>query len=128
MLKITPEDVIFTLRFPSKQRTQKGGGLEMKRFSCNTSTHRIPRNLPSKEELQKRREAAEERQTPLPNNRCKTEGCAGEIVASSFRVSYGYKVRYLNSRCSKCGRHYLNAKNPRVLKISFEEMNKPMTI
>ncbi|MFA6608419.1 MAG: hypothetical protein WCT07_00715 [Candidatus Paceibacterota bacterium] len=65
-----------------------------------------------------------ERNTPNPDNSCKTEGCSGAV--SKTVSGYGpYGYIYTIPECNKCGTKYLNA--PNVPSFGEEEFQKLMS-
>lgn len=70
-----------------------------------------------------------EKQTPGPNNSCKTKGCKGVVVKEvAGCTSDGYL--YKTPACNKCGQEYLYAGEVRVVGVAdFEKLlNKQYSI
>jgi hypothetical protein len=68
--------------------------------------------------------AVKEKHTPRDGNRCKTEGCDGEVVSrvsGLWREAYQYGI----PACSICGRKYFYARG--VPKVGLEEFQKRLS-
>lgn len=68
--------------------------------------------------------------TPLPNHKCKKEGCGGDVARRVLGCSGGVFL-YHTAACLKCGRQYQYAGEgvPTTGEKEFvETMNTPFTI
>lgn len=68
--------------------------------------------------------------TPLPNHKCKAEGCGGDVAKEVIGWSGGM-FYYCTAACRKCGRQYRYAGEgvPTFGEKEFMEMmNTPFTI
>ena len=71
----------------------------------------------------------QERNTPLPSNKCRTDACEGEVVKEVIG-SFRGKMETNIPHCAECGQAYFNAPHARVVgrEEFHDRMSQPMTV